>query len=78
MTAAPLLCFTSAARLLPLTTLGFLQYVAPSGQFMLAVLTYGEVLTTARIITFVCIWIALAIFTTDQIRRSKELRPASP
>lgn len=78
VTAAPLLCFTSAARLLPLTTLGFLQYVAPSGQFMLAVLAYGEVLTTGRIITFVCIWIALAIFTTDQIRRSKELRPASP
>ena len=45
VTAAPLLCFTSAARLLPLTTLGFLQYLAPSGQFLLAVLAYGEVLT---------------------------------
>ena len=71
VTAAPLLCFTSAARLLPLTTLGFLQYLAPSGHFLLAVLAYGEVLTTGRIITFVCIWLALAIFTTDQIRRSK-------
>jgi len=72
VTAAPLLCFTSAARLLPLTTLGFLQYIAPSGHFLLAVLAYGEVLTTGRIITFVCIWLALAIFTTDQIRRSKK------
>jgi chloramphenicol-sensitive protein RarD len=71
VTAAPLLCFTSAARLLPLTTLGFLQYLAPSGQFLLAVLAYGEVLNSGRIITFVCIWIALAIFTGDQIRRSK-------
>jgi len=71
VTATPLLCFTSAARLLPLTTLGFLQYLAPSGQFLLAVLAYGEVLTPGRIITFVCIWIALAIFTGDQIRRSK-------
>ncbi len=71
VTAVPLLCFTSAARLLPLTTLGFLQYLAPSGQFLLAVLAYGEVLNPGRIITFVCIWLALAIFTTDQIRRSK-------
>jgi len=71
VTAAPLLCFTSAARLLPLTTLGFLQYLAPSGHFLLAVLAYGEVLNPGRIITFVCIWLALAIFTTDQIRRSK-------
>jgi len=72
VTAAPLLCFTSAARLLPLTTLGFLQYLAPSGHFLLAVLAYGEVLNPGRIITFVCIWLALAIFTTDQIRRSKK------
>ena len=71
VTAAPLLCFTSAARLLPLTTLGFLQYLAPSGHFLLAVLAYGEVLNPGRIITFICIWLALAIFTTDQIRRSK-------
>jgi chloramphenicol-sensitive protein RarD len=71
VTAAPLLCFTTAVRLLPLTTLGFLQYLAPSGHFLLAVLAYGEVLTPGRIITFVCIWLALAIFTTDQVRRSK-------
>jgi chloramphenicol-sensitive protein RarD len=77
VTAAPLLCFTSAARLLPLTTLGFLQYLAPSGQFLLAVLAYGEVLNSGRIITFICIWLALGIFTTDQLRRKKKLRPAS-
>ncbi len=71
VTAVPLLCFTSAARLLPLTTLGFLQYLAPSGQFLLAVLAYGEVLNPGRIITFICIWLALAIFTADQVRRSK-------
>lgn len=71
VTATPLLCFTSAARLLPLSTLGFLQYLAPSGQFLLAVFAYGETLTTGSVITFVCIWIALAIFTRDQIRRSK-------
>jgi len=72
VTAAPLLCFTSAARLLPLTTLGFLQYLAPSGQFLLAVLAYGEVLNPGRIITFICIWLALGIFTADQFRRRKK------
>ncbi len=77
VTATPLLCFTSAARLLPLTALGFLQYLSPSGQFLLAVLAYGEVLTTGRIITFVCIWVALAIFTADQVRRSRRWRPAA-
>lgn len=78
ITAAPLLSFTSAARLLPLTTLGFLQYIAPSGQFLLAVLVYGEALTTAQLVTFGCIWAALAIFTTDQIRRSKRLPAPLP
>lgn len=71
VTTLPLLCFTSAARRLPLATLGFLQYLAPSGQFLLAVLVYGERLTTAHLVTFGCIWIALAIFTADQIRNAR-------
>jgi len=78
VTAVPLLSFTSAARLLPLTTLGFLQYIAPSGQFLLAVLVYGEALTPAQLVTFGCIWAALAIFTTDQLRRSKRLPAPLP
>jgi chloramphenicol-sensitive protein RarD len=75
VTAAPLLCFTSAARLLSLSTLGFLQYISPSGQFLLAVLVYGETLRTAHLVTFGCIWAALAVFSVDQIRRSR--RPTS-
>jgi chloramphenicol-sensitive protein RarD len=71
VTTLPLLCFTSAARRLPLATLGFLQYLAPSGQFLLAVLVYGEPLTAAHLVTFACIWIALAIFTADQIRKPR-------
>ena len=42
MTAVPLVLFTSAARRLPLSTVGFLQYLAPTGQFLLAVLAFGE------------------------------------
>ncbi len=71
ITAAPLLLFTSAARLLPLSTMGFLQYVAPSGHFLLAVFAFGEPFTTAHLVTFACIWTALAIFTRDQLRMAR-------
>jgi len=70
ITAIPLLLFTAAAKRLPLSTLGFLQYIAPSLQFLGAVLLFGEVLTPAHIICFAAIWTALAIFTIDGWRRS--------
>jgi chloramphenicol-sensitive protein RarD len=68
ITALPLLCFTRAARLLPLSTMGFLQYLAPTGHFLLAVLVYSEPLTAAQMATFGFIWLALVIFTVDQTR----------
>ncbi len=68
VTALPLLWFNTAAQLLPLSTLGFLQYLSPTGQFLLAVLAYGEPLTRERLVAFACIWSALAIFTVDQLR----------
>lgn len=75
VTALPLLWFTAAARLLPLATLGFLQYLAPTGQFLLAVLAYGEPLTRDRLLAFGLIWVALAIFTAAQLRSRN---PSSP
>ena len=68
ITAIPLLLFTAAARKLPYSTLGFLQYLAPSLQFLLAVLAFGEPLTTAHIVCFAAIWMALAIFIVEGIR----------
>lgn len=68
ITAIPLLMFTAAARRLPYSTLGFLQYVAPSLQFLLAVLAFGEPLTTAHLICFAAIWTALAIFSFEGLR----------
>ena len=68
VTAIPLLMFTAAARRLPYSTLGFLQYVAPSLQFLLAVLAFGEPLTTAHLICFAAIWTALAIFSIEGLR----------
>ncbi|MDB5692744.1 MAG: rarD [Alphaproteobacteria bacterium] len=68
LTALPLLLFTAAAKKLPYSTLGFLQYVAPSLQFLLAVLVFGEPLTAARILCFGMIWISLALFIGEGLR----------
>ncbi len=74
ITAIPLLLFTAAAKRLPFSTLGFLQYIAPSLQFLAAVVLFGETLTTAHILCFGAIWTALAIFTLDGVRRSVAAR----
>ncbi len=71
VTAIPLLLFTAAAKRLPYSTLGFLQYIAPSIQFLLAVFVFGERLTTAHLVCFGAIWAALAIFTFEGVRRSR-------
>ena len=71
VTAVPLLLFTAAAKRLPYSTLGFLQYIAPSIQFLLAVLVYGERLTTAHIICFGAIWTALVIFAGEGWRLNR-------
>ena len=71
VTAIPLLLFTAAAKRLPYSTLGFLQYIAPSLQFLLAVLAFGEALTRTHIICFGAIWGALAIFTFEGLRQGR-------
>ncbi len=72
VTALPLLWFAHAVRRLRLSTLGFLQYIAPSGQFLLAVAVFGENFTLAHMITFGCIWIALVIYSIDTARSVRE------
>lgn len=74
VTIAPLLCFTEAARRLPLSTVGFLQYIAPTGQFLVAVLFFGEALTPERAVTFAVIWLALALYSFDLARHRQRLR----
>lgn len=66
VTAVPLLLFTGAARRLPLSTMGFLQYLSPSLQFLLAVTVFGEPLGADRLITFAFIWIALSLYATTR------------
>jgi chloramphenicol-sensitive protein RarD len=77
LTAIPLLLFTAAAKRLPYSTLGFLQYVAPSLQFLLAVLVFGEPLTRAHIVCFAAIWAALAIFVGEGLRAGRSARAAA-
>lgn len=79
LTAVPLLFFTGAARRLPLATLGFLQYLAPSLQFLLAVFVYGEPLDATRLVAFLFIWAALAVFAVSAVRaRGRPVPPISP
>jgi chloramphenicol-sensitive protein RarD len=70
-TAVPLLCFAAAARRLPLSTLGFLQYLSPTIQFLLAVLVYREPFDRARLGAFVLIWAAVAVFAIHTARRKR-------
>lgn len=67
VTTAPLLCFTAAARRLRYSTLGFFQYLGPSIMFCLATLLYDEPLSTARLVSFIFVWSALALFTYDSL-----------
>lgn len=75
-TAVPLLLFAAAARRLRYSTLGLLQYVAPTIQFLLAVLAFGEPLTTAHILCFAAIWSGLALYAADGLRSRPAARPA--
>lgn len=65
ITSVPLLLFAAAARRLRLSTMGFLQYIAPSSQFLLAVFAFGEPFDRWLLISFGLIWSALIIYTTE-------------
>lgn len=69
ITTAPLLFFTSAAKKLSLTALGFFQYIGPSIMFIIAVTYYKESMVFERLVTFVFIWTALLVFSIDSIKK---------
>ena len=74
VTALPLICFGGAATRVPLTTLGLLQYLAPTIQFLLGVTLLGEPMSTGRWAGFAVIWVALAMFTADSLRQRQLTR----
>ncbi|MCR5064696.1 MAG: EamA family transporter RarD [Bacteroidales bacterium] len=69
VTAIPLLLYGKAAERITLTALGFLQYVSPTGQFLIGIIVYREPFTTAHIVCFSLIWTGLIIFTIDTVRK---------
>lgn len=73
-TATPLIGFAFGARRLQLTTLGILQYTAPSIAFLLGVFLYGEPFTSSHLVTFGLIWAALAVYTADSVRTIRKQR----
>lgn len=70
-TALPLLWFAHGARRLRYSTLGIIQYLAPTLQLALAVLVFGEAFTPAHALTFACIWTAVAIYVGDAFWKQK-------
>ena len=75
LTALPLIAFSFAVRRVPLSTIGLMQYTAPTIQFLIGVLVFHETFDRDRAIGFIVIWIALAIFAIDSVRRAR--RPAA-
>ncbi len=73
VTALPLLWFATAARNLSMTTLGLLQYLAPSVMFGLSLFLYHEPFTPARAVTFGCIWAALALYTAEGLWQQRRV-----
>jgi len=78
VTVVPLLLFGASAQRIPLSTLGLLQFLAPTLQFLIGVLIYGEELLPAQLFGFTMVWIALIAFAGDSVRTTRALeRPAS-
>lgn len=75
ITAFPLLWFTEGARRLKLSTLGLMQYVAPTGQFLLAVFAFGEPFTRTHALTFGFIWASLALYSGEAMLRLRQPAP---
>jgi chloramphenicol-sensitive protein RarD len=76
VTAVPLLLFASAARRMKYATIGLIQYIGPTIQFMLAIFLYREPLTTTHLVTFPLIWAGLVLYSWDAWRQSRSAAQA--
>jgi len=74
VTTVPLLMFASAARRIPLTMVGIMQYIAPTIQFLLGVLIYKEPFTTTKLIGFSMVWVALLVFWAEGVAARRRKR----
>ncbi len=72
ITAIPLLAFASAARRITMTALGLMQYLAPTMQFCLGIFLYNEPFSTAQLVGFGLIWLALALYSLEGLIHNRE------
>ncbi|WP_411887084.1 EamA family transporter RarD [Hydrocarboniphaga effusa] len=77
VTAVPLVLFAYGVRRIPLSTVGLMQYAAPTLQLITAVLLFGEPFTHVQLIGFACIWAALVIYAIDGFVRGRAPKPAA-
>jgi chloramphenicol-sensitive protein RarD len=75
VTAVPLLLFASAAKRIPLTMIGIMQFIAPTLQFLLGVLLYKEPFSRDQLIGFSIVWLALIIFWLEGFYSSRVTSP---
>lgn len=75
VTAVPLMIYANGAKLLRLSTIGVLQYIAPTMIFLVAVFVFDEPFGRARMIAFPMIWLALIIYSTSMLRQMRQHRP---
>ncbi|MFM8577877.1 MAG: EamA family transporter RarD [Planctomycetaceae bacterium] len=75
VTVVPLLCFAAAARRIPLSAIGLMQYLGPSLQFLLGVFVYAEPFDAADLMGFAIVWTALLLYVIDDLRRLTLARP---
>jgi chloramphenicol-sensitive protein RarD len=74
LTTVPLLFFGAAARRLRLSTMGILQYLTPSLQFLSALVIFREPFSTTQLVSFACVWTAIAVYTADSFRAARQAR----
>lgn len=77
VTSIPLLMFGYSARRIPLSMLGFIQYIAPTIQFMLGVFVYAEPFPPARLVGFSIIWLALLIYSIESVSYNRKSKSGS-
>ena len=74
VTAVPLMIYANGAKLVRLSTIGILQYIAPTMIFIVAVFVFGEPFGGAKLVAFPLIWLALIIYTTSLVRGMRRKR----
>jgi chloramphenicol-sensitive protein RarD len=78
VTAVPLIWFAMGMKALRLSTMGVIQYITPTAQFLQAVVLFREPFTSSHAIAFGCIWASLALYTFDAVRTRRPSQPTEP